>query len=112
MSVSACQPPGLREAAAPPDAGGAVEVEEAPGAVAGRVLDDEVAVEEDRLDLRQQREIAVQVLPARLHHPDRRIREVGEARAQHVGTRDEVGVEDEQELPAAPSRAPPGARRP
>jgi hypothetical protein len=38
---------------APPDAGGAVEVEEVAGAIAAAVLENEVRVEQDRLDLRQ-----------------------------------------------------------
>ena len=57
-----------------PDAGRAVEVEEAPAAVAAAVLEDEMAVEQDRLDLREQRVVLVDVPPARLHHPDLRHR--------------------------------------
>ena len=53
---------------APPDARGAVEVEEQPGAVAAAMLEHEVAVEQDRLDLREQRVVLVDVPPARLDH--------------------------------------------
>src|SRR3712207_9334674 len=53
-----------------------VEVHEPTGAVARGVLDDEVPVEEDRLALGQQRRVAVQVVPAHLHHPDLFVGEV------------------------------------
>ena len=42
---------GVVDRGAPPDAGRAVEVEEAAGAVAPAVLEHEVRVEQDRLDL-------------------------------------------------------------
>ena len=87
---------------AAPDAGGAVEVEEAAGAVARRVLDHEVAVEEDRLHAGEQRVVAVQVLPARLHHPHLGVGEPGHGAAQEVGPRHEVGVEHRQQLAARP----------
>ena len=78
----------------PPDAGGAVEVEEAAAAVAAAVLEHEVGVEQDGLDLREQRVVFVQVSPARLHHADLGVGEVVHRRHQEVGLRDEVGVED------------------
>ena len=53
---------------ATPDAGRAVEVEEEPGAVAAAVLEHEVTVEQDRLDLGEQRVVLIDVAPARLHH--------------------------------------------
>ena len=62
---------------AAPDARGAVEVEEAAGAVAPAVLEDEVAVEEDRLHLGEQRVVAVDVAPAHLHHAHLRIARTG-----------------------------------
>ena len=39
-----------------------------PRPVAGTVLEDEVGIEQDRLHLRQQRIVLVDVSPARLHH--------------------------------------------
>ena len=42
---------GVVDRRAPPDAGRAVEIEEAPAAVAAAVLEHEMAVEQDRLDL-------------------------------------------------------------
>ena len=53
-----------------PHAGGAVEVDEAAGSVAGGGFDDEVTVQEDRLDLREQVVVAVKVLPAELDEGD------------------------------------------
>ena len=85
---------------AAPDAGRAVEVHEPAGAVAGGVLDDEVAVEEDRLALGQQRRVAVEVVPADLHHADLVVGEVVDDVVQDVARRDEVGVEDRDELAA------------
>src|SRR6185436_19747886 len=55
---------------APPHAGGAVEIEEAAGAIAAAMLQDEVGVQQNRLNLGQQRVVAIEVTPARLHHPD------------------------------------------
>ena len=83
---------------ATPDAGRAVEVEEEARAVAAAVLEHEVAVEQDRLDLRQQRVVLVDVAPARLDHRDLRIDEERHRARQEVGGRDEVGVEDRDEL--------------
>src|ERR1041385_7217921 len=55
---------GNRRAA--PDARRAVEIEEQPGSVPATVLEHEVRVEQDRLDLRQQRVVLVDVPPPRL----------------------------------------------
>src|SRR5215472_12601150 len=47
-----------------PDAGGAIEIEEGAGAIAGGLFDDEVAVEHDGLQSRQQVVTAVDMRPA------------------------------------------------
>src|SRR5262249_42122297 len=88
----------LLQAASPPDAGRSVEVEEAAGPMARGVLDDEVAVQENRLNSGQERIVAIQVLPAGLNHADLGIREVRQALSEDPGVRDEVGVENQQEL--------------
>ena len=49
------------------------------------VLEHEVRVEQDRLDLRQQRIVLVHVAPSRLHHRDLRVREVVDGLLQEVG---------------------------
>ena len=59
---------------------------------------DEVSVEQDRLDIGQDRVEAVQMLPARLDEADPLVAEqVGERRPEEVGRRDEIGVEDGDE---------------
>ena len=83
---------------APPDAGRAVEIEEAPGAVPAAVLEDEMRVEQDRLNLREERVVLVDVAPARLHHPDLLVLlEVRQRPHQEVGGRNEIRVEDRDE---------------
>ena len=98
--MSCCQPPASSIACAPPDAGRAVEVEEPAGAIAAAVLEDEMAVEQDGLDSGEQRIVAVDMAPARLDHPDAGIGEMRHQPRQEVGGRDEVGVEDRDELAA------------
>jgi len=89
---------GIDDGGAAPDPGGAVEVEEQAGAVAAAVLQHEVRVEQDRLDLGQQRVIGVDVAPPRLYHRDLGIDEERHRALQEVGARDEVGVEDRDVL--------------
>ena len=104
---------GVGDRFAPPDAGRAVEIEEAAGAVAAAVLEHEVRVEQDRLDLGEQRVVLVDVAPARLHHADLRVgREVRQRPRQEILRRNEVGVENGDELAACDSSARPRARRP
>src|SRR5215470_4143549 len=62
------------------------------------MLENEMAVEQDGFDLRQERIIAVDVGPARLHHADLGIGEVVYAPQQEIGGRDEIGVEDGDEF--------------
>jgi len=76
---------GLADGRFTPDAGGAVEVEEAARAVAGGVLDDEVGFEEDGLDAGQKRVGPVEVAPAQLHHADLRIGELVDGLLEHMG---------------------------
>ena len=81
-----------------PHAGSAVEVEEVAGAVARAMLEDEVAVEQDGLDLGKHAVVAVEVGPAGLHHADLRLGEVVDDLHEPVGRRDKIGVEDGDEL--------------
>jgi len=90
---------GLGDGPAAPDAGGAVEVEEAAAAVAGGVLDQEMAVQEDGLEPGEQGVPPVDVAPSRLHHPQGLVgHQVGHGPAQEIGAGQEVGVEDGQQL--------------
>ena len=83
---------GLFDAAFAPDAGRAVEIEEATRAVAGGVLDDQVTVEKDRLDLGQQRVVAIQVTPAHLHHTQLGVGEMVDGAFEDVRRGHKVGV--------------------
>src|SRR5215831_3240428 len=89
---------GIVNGAATPDARGAVEVEEAAGSVARGVLDDEVAVEEDRLRLSEDGELAIEVPPTHLHHSNPLVGEEWHRSPQEVGAGDEVRVEHGDEL--------------
>ena len=91
---------GVVDGLAAPDAGGAIEIEKAPRAVAAAVFEDEVGIEQDRLDFGQQRVVLVDVPPARLHHADLRVFfEVRQRPHQKVPGWDEIGVENRDELP-------------
>ena len=82
----------------PPDAGRAVEVEEASAAVPAPMLQHEVPVEEERLQPGKQRVAAVGVPPTRLDHADSRVREGTDGALEELGRRHEVGVEDCDQL--------------
>src|ERR1700679_4189055 len=62
------------------------------------MLQDEVAVEEDGLDLGEHGVVAVEVRPAGLDHADAWLGEVVDDAHKPVGWRDEVGVEDGDEF--------------
>jgi hypothetical protein len=62
------------------------------------VLQDEVAVEEDGLDLGEHGVVAVEMRPAGLDHADVGLCEVMDDAHEPVGGRDEIGVEDGDEL--------------
>src|SRR5262249_57392169 len=68
-----------------------------PDAAAGRLFDAKVAVQPERLRDRERRVRAVEMTPPRLDDRDAR-REVRKRRAQEVPRRDEVSVEDRDEL--------------
>src|SRR5262245_2229269 len=57
---------GVLDGLPPPNPRGAVEIEERPRAVARRVLENEMSVEVERLQPREQREVVVEMPPARL----------------------------------------------
>ena len=62
------------------------------------MLQHEVPVEQNRLDLGEERVVAVEVRPARLHHADRGVGKVVDDLHQPIRLRREVGVEDGDEL--------------
>src|SRR4029077_4176620 len=81
-----------------PDACGAIEIEKSAAAGAGAVFDDEMAVEQDGFDLREERVIAIEVSPTSLRHADFGILEIRNGAADAIGFGDEVGVEDGDEF--------------
>ena len=89
---------GFLDGSAPPDARGAIEVEEEPGARATGMLQHKVAVQQNSFDLSQKRVMAVEMRPARLHHADARIGEVMDGPQQKIFRGSEVGVENGDEL--------------
>ena len=90
-----CQPPASLNGTDAPDAAGAVEVHQPSGAVARRLLNDEVSIQRKSLPHRQDIFVAVQVSPARLHHTQFRImHERRDGLAQKIGIGSEVGIED------------------
>jgi len=91
----------LFDAGPPPDARGPVEVEEHARVHPCRMLDPEMSVEHRGLRGREGRAGAVQVGPAGLHHPDRRVGEVRCEAKQEIGGGNEVGVEHGDQLAAS-----------
>lgn len=89
---------GVDDRGLPPHAAGPGEVEEEPRAVAGAVLHQVVAVEHDGLHPREGAHLPVHVAPARLHHGNLRVGEVAGDGPHEIGLRDEVGVEDGDQL--------------
>ena len=58
------------------------------------MLHHKVSVQQNRFHLCQQRVIAIQVSPARLHHPDSRILKVWNRAPQKIALRDKIRVEN------------------
>jgi hypothetical protein len=95
----------VRDGGRPPHAARAGEVDEEAGAAAHGVLEAEMRVEEDGLHAGEERRLAVQVQPPTLHEREPRVGEVGHGAAEEVALRDEVGVEDGDDRPAASAPA-------
>jgi len=91
-------PAGIVDGGAAPHASRPVKVHEPPAAVSRGVFDDKVPVEEDRLTAGQDGGVAVQVVPADLHHSDLVIGEVRDDVLEDVARGDEVSVEDGNKL--------------
>ena len=93
-------PAGIVDRFAAPHAGGAVEIEKPASPISSAMLEHEVTIEQNRLNLRQERIVLVDVTPARLHHADSRVAEVRHQTRQKIGRRHEVGIEDRNEFAA------------
>ena len=62
------------------------------------MLEDEVPLEQNRLQAREQRLVAVSVRPASLHHTHRGVGEVMHRLMKKVGARGKIGVENRDQL--------------
>jgi hypothetical protein len=81
------------------------EVEKASRGEARAVFHHVVAVEHERLDLGEQRMVAVHVTPSGLHHADACVAEMRHAGTNEIGLRKKVGVENGDELAARARQA-------
>ncbi len=79
---------------APPDACRSIEIEEAARQMTSAVLDHEMAVQDHRLDLRQQGILAIDVAPSRLDHSHFCIAEIIHYIFEKARPRREVCIED------------------
>ena len=91
---------GVVDGLAAPDARGSVEIEKCTASRTATMLHDKVPIKQNCLHLRQQRVIAVEVGPPRLHHPDFPVLKVGNRAPQKVGLREKVRVENGHEFSA------------
>ena len=73
------------------------------------MLEDEVPVEQDRLNFGQERVVLVDMAPPGLDHADFRGGEIRDQSTQKIRRRHEVGIEDPDEL--ATSNLQPGLER-
>ncbi len=89
---------GVLDARPPPQPRRAVEVEPPAAPRPRTLLDHEVAVEVDRLDLRQRRVVPVEVRPAELDHAEGGVGEVMDHPEQEARRRHEVGIEHRDDL--------------
>ena len=89
---------GFVDGRAPPHSRRAVEIEENAAARSRRVLEHEMAVEQNGFHLGQHRVVAVDVRPARLHHAHFGIGEVMDALQQKIGGRNKISVKDGDEF--------------
>src|ERR1700681_769733 len=91
-------PTRLLDTRAAPKTGGAVEIKKASAAAARRLLKQKMAVQKHGLHPRQQRIASIQMTPPRLNHADLRIGEKMDRSLKQVWRRDEVGIENANEL--------------
>src|SRR5207247_9827973 len=82
----------------PPNACRAVEVEESSGEMTSAVFDDEVAVKNHRLHLREQRIFAIDMTPTRLNHSNLRIAEIIHNVFEKIRRGNEVRIENRNQF--------------
>src|SRR4051794_33651265 len=81
-----------------PHAGCAIEVKEDMAARASTMLENEMPIEQDGFHIGEERIVAVEMRPARLHHSDFWIGKMMNDAHEPVLRRAEVSVEDSDEL--------------
>ncbi len=93
---------GIFDGLTAPDACGAIEIEKSAAAGARAMFDDKMSIEEDGFNLRKEGIVAVEVGPASLDHPDLvaalGIQKIGNRAAEEILLRNEVSVENGDEL--------------
>ena len=87
---------------APPHARRAVEIEKRAPSRTCAMLHDKVAIQKNRLDIRQKRIVAVEIRPPRLHHPDffavAGIQEIRNRAPQKIRLGNKVGIKNRHEF--------------
>src|SRR5262245_1974429 len=78
---------GVEDAGGPPDTGRTVEIHEEARRAARGLLHDEMSVQPDRLQAREQRIVGVQMTPARLYHADSRMGKKWQGARQEIARR-------------------------
>ena len=89
---------GLFDRTASPNPSGPVEIEKDTTAGAAGVFQDEMAIQQNRLYLGEERIVAIDVGPTRLHHADPGLGEMMDGAQQEILRGHEVGVEYGDEL--------------
>ena len=75
---------GIEDTGLSPDAGGPIKIKKPTGAIPGGMLDHKMTIEQDRLQLRKQRVLAVYVIPFRLNHPNSFVGKVVDGLVQDI----------------------------
>ena len=89
---------GFLDGPAPPDAGRSVEIKKNIAPRAPGMFQNEMAVEQNRLNFREEGIMAIDMAPPSLHHADLRIGEVVNRAKQKIFRRNEVGVKNGNEF--------------
>src|ERR1044071_2632050 len=83
-----------------PESGRPVKVKKAAAAGTRGLFEDEMAIEEHRLDPRKQRVATIQMAPARLDHPNFRIGEEIDRFPEQMRRWNKIGIEDTDKFSA------------
>jgi len=95
---------GVLNAGPPPDASGAIKVDEQAGPAPRRLLDDKVTVHPQRLDLGEERVVPVEMTPTGLDTADDGVGKVGHDPPQKVWWGEKIGIKDGDQFPLSLSQ--------